>query len=147
MEHPRQNNLFIAIIIGYKNIFLYFLRILIITGLILGSTFLIVYPLWYSALHYTRIYSYTVAGVLVLGGVLLIMKTIRKNILRKRHMDRPRFFFVKRSLIRILEYSAIFSYFYFFALLVHKHHYAAAAGSLVVFLCATGYLLFSKKNT
>ncbi len=147
MGQTRKNNIFITIVNGYKKIFFYFLKVFVITGLILGATFLIVYPIWYGALHYTQIYSYTVAGILILGGLFLMFKKIQKNILKDRQLDRPPFFFLKQPVLLTIKITLSIAYFYLFALFIYKHQYGVAAGTLVVYLCAAGYLFFSKKNS
>ncbi len=147
MGHLHGNNRFATIIRGYKNVLLHILGVLVITALILGCTFCIIYPLWYSALNFKQAFTMITGGILALGGILFITKNIRRKILREKERSRPLILLVTRRMIRIGELLAGIVYFYFFTLLLYKHLYLAAAGTLVIFLFAAGFLLFTTKNS
>ncbi len=146
MNRQHKNNIFSTILTGYKNIFIRFIKIFLVAGIIPGLAFILLYPLWYSALHYTRIYSYAVSGLLAAGGIFLAVKSVLKRITGRRESGRSFFSGIKHSAIQTGKILLFGGYFYTFALLIYRHHYGKAAGTLILFLFITGYLLFGRKQ-
>lgn len=145
MEQQQQNNRVSEIIKGYRSFFILFLKSLSLLGAIVGINLILIYPLWYSAIHFREFYTYVVGILLLSGIVFVIIKNIINKINRERQYGRSPAQILLKPVINFVKFLAVFIFLYIFALLLHRHHLFTAIGGLLVFLVVTSYSFSVKK--
>ncbi|RKX91751.1 MAG: hypothetical protein DRP59_07055 [Spirochaetes bacterium] len=131
---------------GYLKLTTGIVKAVLILAAAAGINIILIYPLWYSAIHYSTLYT-AVTGTAIIAAILFFtVKFILRKAASEKAKGKSPVLFLIRPLVRTSAAVAVVFCLYLFSILFFRGYRIAALTGLLIFLFAAGLIFFSKKN-
>ncbi len=140
-----QNN-FRSILKGYRNLLLISAKILLLLAIAAAINIILIYPMWYTAVRHTEIYTAIMETVFSVLLILTVIKGIKRKIIVERQAGRSSFRVLLTPVVNTAKLLIFLICIYFTAIAFHMKSYPAAVACFAVTFIAGGYMFFRKKN-
>jgi len=139
-------NSFMSILAGYRNFFLISAKILLLLAAAALINIILIYPMWYTAIRHTGIYTAIMEIIFSVLLLFTVIKGIKKKIILERQAGRSLFGVFIKPAVKAVKLSVFLICVYITAIAFHLKSYPAAAAGFAVTFLAGGYMFFRKNN-
>lgn len=140
-------NKFSIVARGYLKLAAGILKAVFILAAAAGINILLIYPLWYSAIHYSRLYTAFTGAVIICVLIYFMVKSVLKKAASEKTKGNSPALFLLKPLVKTGAAAVVALCLYLLSLLFFKGHRITALTGLLLFLFAAGLVFFSKKGT
>ncbi len=146
MIQTLKNNLS-RVIKGYGKLASGVLKAVIILASAAGINIILIYPLWYSAIHFKKAYT-AVTGTIIIALILFITgKAILKRAETEKSKGKSTLKFFMEPVLKAGKLLIVLAFLYLFAILFYNGYRAAALLGIILFLFFTGLMFFPNKGS
>ena len=135
------------IIKGYGKLASAVFKALFILAAAAGINVILIYPLWYSAIHFKKAYT-AVTGTIALILILFLSgKSIAKRAAAEKSKGNSPLKFFLKPVLKAGKLLIFLAFLYLFTILFFTGYRAAALFGIILFLFVTGLMFFPKKGS